>query len=303
MDTVLVQHSIQISNKQDHVVCLGIFDGVHLGHRALIEATVSKAKEKNLQAAAVTFFGATWQNRIYTLEQQLDLLSKLGLDRVFIIAFDEFFKNLSPQLFVRDYLAHYIRAKEVICGFNYRFGKKQSGDLTILNDLGKAYGYGLTVIPPVSFKGQVVSSTLIKQYLQEGKMKEVNALLGDPYFISGVIAAGKKLGRLLRFPTINIRLSHPLSPLRLGVYTSRTQIDKTVYEGITNIGTAPTVSSGKPIVCETHLFDFSREIYHHEAKVQLLDFIRAEQRFQNLEELNHQIAQDVHLAKEWFQNE
>lgn len=302
MKTILINDGLKIENNEKYAVCLGIFDGIHLGHRALIEKTVSIAKEKNIKSSMLTFYKKAAGSKIQSLETQINIVRELGIDTFFILDFNEELKNKSPEEFIDEYLVSYIKAKEVICGFNYRFGKDRKGS----SDTLKAFenkGYNLTVVPEVKIGEETVSSTLIKKYLSEGNVKKANLFLSGCYMVEGCVREGKKIGRTINFPTVNICAPYECCNLKAGVYAVDIEIDGNKYHGISNIGKAPTVRNSDEIVIETYIIDFSSDVYNKNVKVYFKDFIREEKKFQSLEELKETISLNLETAKKILKEE
>jgi len=295
MKTILINKDCKIENSDSYAVCLGIFDGVHLGHKALMEKTVALAKKRKLKSAVLTFLKKGEKNKIYPLEIQVKLIEKMGIDTLFIIDFNSEFKNLSPESFIKNYLIEYIHAKEVICGFNFKFGKERCGTTETLMEYEKE-GYNLTVIPPVYKDEEIVSSTLIKEYLKDGNIKTVNKLLGDFYTLEGTVKDGAKIGRTINFPTVNVPFKSECLPVKCGVYAAKIEIDGKEYKGISNVGYAPTVRKNGEIITETHILDFSGEVYNKYVKISLTDFIREEKKFKDINELKEEIDNNLKTA-------
>lgn len=295
MKTILINKDCKIENNDSYAVCLGIFDGVHSGHRALMKKTVALAKENNLKSAVLTFYTKGEKNKIYPLEIQVKLIEKMGIDTLFIVDFDSEFKIQSPEVFIKDYILDYLNAKEVICGFNFRFGKDRSGTTDTLKEY-ESLGYNLTVIPPVCKDGEIVSSTLIKSYLKDGSIKTANKLLEGFYTLEGTVRDGSKIGRTINFPTVNVPYKRECLSVKCGVYAVKIEIDGKEYRGISNVGYAPTVRTTGEIITETHILDFSGEVYNKYVKISLAEFIREEKKFNNIDELKEEINSNLKAA-------
>lgn len=296
MKVILIDNELKIENKEKYAVCLGVFDGVHLGHQKLIEKTVCVAKENNVKSAVLTFVKTFEDNKIYPFEENLRIFESHGIDTVFAVDFNEQFKNYSPEYFISKYLIEYIKASFVVCGFNFRFGKERKGDTDMLLKYSEG-NYLLTVIPNVEISGETVSSTLVKSLLKNGDIEKVNQCLDKAYFISGAVQKGNRLGRTINFPTANIPLDSSLSPVRAGVYSSRVLIGDKLYLGISNVGRAPTVRNGKTVMLETHILDYEGDLYNRDLKVYLIGFIREEKKFADLCELKDNITKNIETAR------
>lgn len=285
-------------NTDSYSLCLGMFDGVHLGHRALVSKTLEVAKEKNLRSGAVTFLSPVPADRIYLFEQQAELFAECGLDTLFVILFNRSFKKTSPSVFVRDYLCGYMNAKHVVCGSDFSFGTDRSGDVNTIAALSGDYGYTYDIIPKLSKGDSVISSSLIRNLLEDGRVKKANELLGKEYYISGCVENGFQLGRTIGFPTANIGISQCLCRLKKGVYESRVEIDGKIWLGITNIGTAPTAGKEKAVLSETYVIGYDGNLYNKNISVSLIDYLREEKKFSGLDELKAVISENIRTVCE-----
>jgi riboflavin kinase/FMN adenylyltransferase len=292
------------------VVALGNFDGVHIGHRAIIDAARREAAAIGGRTLAWTFRGRTKSGNtplLTTPEYKCRLLLEAGCDDVICADFNEY-RDYSPECFVREVLIEGLNCRVAICGFNYRFGKSGAGNAALLSALMEAHGGHALMLPPVTVRlcgesadsGEccevVVSSSLIRIALADGRPRDAAAMLGRPYSVRLPVEHGRRLGRLIGFPTINQRFPDGMIEPRRGVYVCSCTIDDAVYRGVTNIGTRPTVESGGVVTMETHLFGFSGDLYGAEVEVSLLYFIRPEVKFESIEELRLAIARDAEIA-------
>ncbi len=281
---------------ENHAICLGSFDGIHKGHKKLMEKTVSLAKEKGIKSAVVTFMQTPQKNKVFLMEENLKRIEATGIDKVFIIKFNDEFKKLSPEDFVNNYLVGIFLAKYVVCGFNFRFGFNREGNTDTLLKLGKEH-FELIVVDKVTCDGETVSSSYIKKLLASGNIERVNTLLGDCYEISDAVHKGKQLGRSIEIPTVNQTLSPSLCEIKKGVYSSVTEIDGKIYKSISYIGYAPTVNEVGDVILETHILDFKGDLYNKHIRVRLIGFIREEKKFASLEELKDEIELNINTAK------
>lgn len=298
MRMILVNSKMPLVNKEPCCVCLGMFDGVHRGHQALLEETRRTAKQKGLRSAAATFLTKREKNCVDTLDIQLSSLGE-QMDFVFVFLFDEKLRGEKPEEFIVNSLKGSLNAQHIVCGFNFRFGHNRQGDTKLLEDLSEKYHYGLSIVPPVKEAGQVISSTLIREALRAGKIDEANRMLGRPFALSGFVRMGNQIGRTLQMPTINVPIDPCVVELPNGVYASKTEIDGTVYESITNIGTAPTFQEKKK-VSETFLLNFDQDVYNKRAKVSLYHFLRGERKFSGPEELIRTIKGDIERCAQYY---
>ena len=305
---------IPFTNKAENtalpsVICLGNFDGVHIGHARLLEETVKicRSSDDNIRACALCFvpfpsdfFSKTHVRHIMSTKEKLDTFKKMGLDGAYICNFEEI-HDYSPSRFIKDILINSCACKGVVCGFNYRFGHRAAGtpkDLEAVFDTFK-------MIDPVMMNWQTVSSSLIKENIEKGNISSANEMLGRPFSITHTVVHGKNLGIKLGFPTLNhIFKTNELIPA-FGIYATTTTVDNDHYVSVTNIGTRPTVSDSDIVTCETHIIacDNGIDLYGREIKVSFFKKIRDEKRFSSLDELSAAIALDVETAKNYFSSQ
>ncbi len=273
-------------------IALGTFDGVHLGHRAVIEGAVKSGET----AVAVTFLKppkAYFQKNIgllMTPEDKKKEFEKLGIDRTFFMDFSEV-REMSAEDFLR-FLTETFNPSHISCGFNYRFGNCGKGDTALLEDFCQKNSIALTVIPPVLWDGEQISSTLIRECLNNGQVVRANKLLGRPFGFTAEIIHGDKRGRTIGFPTVNQMYPKSLTTLKFGVYKSSITVEGVKYKSITNIGVRPTFKT-QYVSAETHIIGFDGEIYGQTVTVELLEFLREEKKFGSTEELKNAIEQDI----------
>ena len=283
-------------------VALGIFDGVHLGHRAVIsKATGVETPEGMLRAAVFTFSQSPWALpkdsawELLSPAQKIKALESLGVEEMLLADFEQI-RDMSPAEFVAEVLDASLHAKRVCCGFNYRFGKNGAGDAALLARLCGERGIEAVTVPPVEVDGRPVSASRIRRLIEAGEVKEAARLLGRPFTLDFNVVGGQKLGRLLGTPTINQPLpAHFVRP-RFGVYASSVEVDGRVTHGVTNIGVRPTVGADAPLA-ETWIADFTGDLYGKAVPVSLVQFLRPEQKFESVEELQRQILRDGREAR------
>ncbi len=288
------------------VIALGFFDGVHVGHGALLRQARQKAHELGCSAAALTFephpntviFGEKTP-LINTLPERRQLMTGLyGIDEMLVLPFDRAFMEMDWQDFVRNVLAEQFEAAHVVCGFDYTFGYRGLGNARNLQALCKELGLGCDVVEKVELLGDEVSSTRIRALLEQGKLEEANTLLGHPHLITGVVSHGKELGRVLGFPTANLPLGEELVEPKRGVYAAKVILQNgNVYKGVTNVGSRPTFGDGTHITVETYLLDFAGDLYGQEMQVELVKFLRPEQKFASVDELKQSVLKDIENVK------
>lgn len=281
-------------------VTIGKFDGVHKGHRKLLEEVLT-AKASGLLACGVSIFPPPGSERtlIYTAKEQRRIMKELGLDVLMQVALDDEMKELSPEQFVKEVLCDALHAKRVVTGEDFRFGKERRGDVPLLQKLSVEYGFELICVPKVEEQGERVSSTEIRKLLEKGAVGEAGEFLGQPYFVQGNVVHGKQLGRTLGIPTINVLPSpEKLLPL-YGVYATRTKAGNSWYRSITNIGLRPTVKDEKRVSVETYLEGFEGDLYDECVVTEFLKFLRPEQKFDSIHKLKEAMNNDI---KECFAN-
>ncbi len=284
-------------------VALGNFDGVHKGHQALLAGAAEQAKLLGAPLSVLTFephprrffVPDTGPFRLTLPPAKTRLLGEHGVLAVLAQRFDQAFAALSPDAFVDDVLLEGLGARHVVCGYDFTFGARRGGNVERLREQGRAKGFGVTVLDPVMREGEIYSSTRIREALRAGWPSEAAELLGRPWEIEGVVEKGDQRGRTIGFPTANVALGEHLRP-RFGVYAVRALIDGKWHDAVANLGKRPTV--GKLVEnFEVHLFDFAGDLYGHELRVALVDFIRPEMKFAGLDQLKAQIAADGQAAR------
>ncbi|BEQ15115.1 bifunctional riboflavin kinase/FAD synthetase [Desulfoferula mesophila] len=286
------------------VITIGNFDGVHLGHQALFAKAVERAKALGGTSLAVTFEPhpirvlrpAVNLPLITTLRQKLVLMGQSGLDLTLCLRFDQDFASLSADAFVDKLLVSRLGAAEVVVGYDFAFGHKGLGDLDLLRSKGERWGFAVHVVGPVIIDGRPVSSTRVRQEVADGNMEGARHLLGRHYQVAGRVVAGHgRGGRLLGFPTANLKVSDELLP-GPGVYAVLVELaDGRLLKGANNIGNNPTFDDGALSV-ETHLLDFDGDIYGQDIRLHFVERLRGEQRFDSPEALKAQIGLDIERA-------
>ena len=282
-------------------VALGTFDGVHRGHRVLINSAIEEAKKNGGISVVYTFLNHPLEiiapervpKMINTIDEKLRLLEEMGVDYVVLQTFDEKYAETSKEEFIDKILIEYLGAKEIFVGFNYTFAERGSGNVEYLRKVAPKKGIKLNEIKAIEYKGQVLSSTLIRKFILEGKIEEANMFLGRPFFISGEVEHGKKLGRVLGFPTANLKVVNKVYP-PFGIFGGTVLIEgeKEKYNAVVNIGKNPTLKPGELSV-EVHILDFNRDIYGKKIDVSIEKHLRDEKKFGSMEELRPGIRNDV----------
>jgi len=286
------------------VTAIGNFDGVHLGHRAILKAAIDHARGAGGTAFALTFdplpakllAPARAPRLILTPDDKLEMLRLSGIDGVIVINFTLELSLLSPRDFVRDYLRGKIGVREVVVGHNFRYGHNRAGTAAMMVELGRELGFDTDVVGPVKVDGIEVSSTRVREAIAAGDLRGAARLLGRYHFLRGPVVRGRERGRTIGFPTANLASETECIPPD-GVYATRVILDDGAYPAIANIGMRPTFSESERSI-EAHIFDFTRDIYGMRIKLELVERVRAERKFDNADALKAQIALDVSKVRE-----
>ena len=281
------------------VIALGFFDGVHLGHGALLKTAKQRAQELGSTAAAMTFDAHPQQVLtgnpvpLLTLPEERARLMKAqyAMDEVIILPFDRELASLDWEQFVQRYLQD---ACHVVCGYDYRFGRGGQGTAQKLAEKCLELGKGCDIVEKVELDGEAVSSTRIRSLVQEGRIEEAGRCLGHPYAIAGTVIRGKQLGRTLGIPTANLAVPEGILPPKNGVYATKVHLpDGSVHIAVTNVGLRPTVEDGLGLMVEPWLLDFDGDLYGSELRVEFYHFIRPEQRFDGIDALKAEILRNA----------
>lgn len=298
------------SKDRGAVVALGNFDGFHRGHQVVIGEAGRLARSMGVNLTVVvtephpvSFFAPHIPPfRLTPFRERAQLLESFGVDHLLVLPFDKDLAGLAAQDFVKNILLDAIGALHVFVGYDYRFGKGRGGGIDVLNWMGYMEGFGLSVIQPVTvglegYAGDVYSSTLIRKALQNGEARKAAALLGHWWSINGRVTKGDQRGRTIGFPTANVEMGESLQP-KLGVYAVRVMVEGEgkILNGVANIGKRPTFDK-RDILLEVHLFDFEGDLYNSHLRVQLIAFLRSEQKFDGIDALKKQITTDGKVAR------
>jgi len=285
------------------VVALGVFDGVHLGHRAILRRALERARAVGLDALACTFdphpLEVLQPGRspapISTLDERLALIAETGVDGAVVVAFTPALARVEPEAFVGDALLGRLRAREVVVGFNHRFGRGARGDAALLERLGRERGFTAHVIAPLTEAGVTVSSSEIRAALARGDVGGAARFLGRPYTIRGAVIRGAERGRALGFPTANVAPERPVL-VPAGVYACRAQVGQGAWSAVVNVGVRPTFGE-TVLAVEAHLLDFTGDLYGASLTLDVIARLRDERRFDSVDQLVAQIRQDVETAR------
>lgn len=291
---------------KDSVVTIGTFDGVHRGHQKIIKRLVTIADTEQLQALVLTFFPHPRMvvqkdssiKLINTIDEKANLIQDLGVDHLVVKAFTKEFSRLTALEYVRDVLVNTLHVKHIIVGYDHHFGRNRTANIKDLKEYGAFYGFKVTEIDAQEVGDVAVSSTKIRTALKEGAIKEANQFLGYPFMLNGTVVKGKGLGKTIQFPTANLKIEEPYKLIpKKGVYLVQALIEKELVYGMLNIGTNPTVSSTNTLSIEVFFFNFNKNLYDTELRIQLLDRIRDEIKFTDLEALKTQLERDQQTAQ------
>ena len=290
------------------VLAIGNFDGIHLGHQAILRATVDGARALHAVPTVLTFDPSPRKVlrpesaplRLSTIAQRMEWFSALGIEAAVIMPFTLELSRLSPEEFVEQILVRDLHVKTVLVGENFHFGHNQAGNVKLLKELGSKSGFAVVVIPPVEYHGEIVSSTIIRREVAEGDVSHAGRLLGRPFALTGQVVPGSGTGRKFTFPTLNLAAEQELLPAR-GVYITRTVFESETcsHRSVTNIGMRPTFN-GSSLSVETHLLDFQPEATPRRIEVRFWERLREEKKFSGPEELRAQIASDIARANQFF---
>jgi riboflavin kinase / FMN adenylyltransferase len=289
------------------VLALGNFDGVHRGHRKILERVKRVANEHGSTSVVMTFDPHPPRvvrpdkapPLLMTKAQKLEAIAESGIQGAAIVRFTRELSQWDPETFVRAVLVEWLHVSEVWVGANFLFGHDRAGNFSLLRSLGARYGFRAEKIDPVRYKDFVVSSTRVRRLVSEGRVDEAGALLGHQYFVDGKVMQGDQRGRTIGFPTANLCTENELLPPH-GVYATTTRVADVVYPSVTNVGTRPTVDSSGKTTVETHLFDFDRDLYGSTIRIGFVQRLRDERRFDSVDLLRQQIAADVQQARVLF---
>jgi riboflavin kinase/FMN adenylyltransferase len=315
---MLLTHGASDAALPPVALTVGNFDGIHCGHRAMLQRLTSEARKRTLVSCVLTFephpleffermrqqAGESVQRpaptRLSSLREKLELLAACRVGRVHIQRFAKPFAALEPETFVEQVLAKRLKARWILIGEDFRFGAKRAGDVPLLKNLGRRYGYEVETLPAVTQAGARVSSSAVRAALAAGDLASAEALLGRRYSISGRVVHGRKLGRELGFATANVQLKHNRPPLT-GIYAVRVHgIGETARPAVASLGVRPTITASGRAVLEVHLFDFSGDLYDAHLRVEFLHKIRDEEKYSDLETLKAQIVRDCEAAKSFL---
>ena len=292
------------------VVTIGTFDGVHLGHRKILQTLNTIAKENHLDSALLTFFPhprmVLQQNQdlklINTIEERIELLAETQIDHLIIEPFTKEFSRLTAEEYIENYLVNYLNAKVVIVGYDHRFGRNRDANIDDLKRFAKEFDFKVVEISKQDIEDVAISSTKIRRAINDGNIQLANSYLTQPFTLRGEVVKGKQLGQVLGYPTANLKIDEAYKIIpKIGVYIVKTEIEKNIYYGMMNIGFNPTVSdsTGHKTI-ETNFFKFEGDLYGKTLKIQLLHRIRDEKKFNSVDDLKLAMENDKKISKDYI---
>lgn len=286
---------------KNSVLTLGTFDGIHLGHQQIISAVVEKSKQYNMRNFVLTFDPhprkvLSKDDKVYLLssiDEKIEIFDKLGVENLFIIEFTKEFSQQSAEEFIKKYLVECVGLSEIIIGYDHHFGKGRGGNADTLSAIGTENNFSTTIIPSYKLDDSIISSTKIRNALNEGNVVLASKMLGRYYSFSGKVVGGEKRGRKLGYPTANIKpdAEEKLLPL-IGIYAVKVSLNNSVYNGLLSIGRRPTFYDDGEIVSEVYIYDFDKQIYGEIIKVEMVERLRGEEKFNSTDELISQMNKD-----------
>ena len=290
------------------VLTIGNYDGIHIGHQKIIERVVRKAREISGTAMLMTFNPHplsvlkpdTYTRLITPLHLKKKLIKASGIEVLLLVPFDAQFQRLTPEIFIKDILADRLAVKEIVVGYDFKFGKGGTGNVTMLKKLAGTYGFRFETIEAITLDGERVGSNAIRKLIMDGNVEKAAQFLGRPHMIEGVVVKGENRGKWMGFPTINLDTFFELVP-KNGVYMTEVELKGRRKLAVTNIGFNPTFD-GKKFLMETHILDFSGNLYGKEVVIYFHKRIRDEMKFSGIDELKERISKDVALAREYFRH-
>jgi riboflavin kinase/FMN adenylyltransferase len=290
------------------VLTIGNFDGLHLGHRLVIEKLAEYGKRLNLPTVVMVFepqpleyfLGDHAPSRLTRLREKAIQFSKMPIDELLVLPFNSTIADYDPELFISDILIKQLHVKHLVIGDDFHFGKSRRGNFALLLSYGRQYGFEVENSHSFEWEGLRISSTLIRDALQDGRLDQARIMLGRDYSVCGRVAHGDKRGRQLGFPTANVRLFRKNSPISGVFAVTITGLDGKEYQGVANLGGRPTIEADATPILETHLFNFNADIYGKYVEIHFKEKIRNEMRFNSLTQLQTQIREDINVSKQIF---
>ncbi|MEE9448767.1 MAG: bifunctional riboflavin kinase/FAD synthetase [Ignavibacteriaceae bacterium] len=291
----------EVTHNDNTIITLGTFDGIHMGHKEIIEAVVQKVSEFGGRSLLITFSphprkvipGGNEIKLLSTLSEKKKIIETFGIDNLLVIQFTKEFSQQTPEEFVEKYLINGIGVKEIVIGYNHHFGKGRGGNIEILKKKGREIGFKVTEVPECKMDNIIVSSTKIRKALVAGDIVKANKMLGRFYSFEGVVVQGDKRGRELGFPTANLLVENEDKLLpATGIYAAECVVEEEKHNALLNIGSRPTFHEAGEIIPEVYIIDFNKKIYNQTVQVNVVEWIRGEEKFSSAEELVKQMRKD-----------
>jgi len=309
---IVIKDFDSVDYDKKSVITVGTFDGIHLGHRKIMDSVNEIKKSKGLRSVIITFEPhpqIVLKNKVpdikilSTFEEKLELFESLNIDIVYVIKFTKKFSQNSAEDFYVNYIINKFGLSDIVIGYDHMVGRNREGGFETLKSLSGKYDFEIHKIDELKTEGYIVSSTVIRHMLQSSSVKDAAMLLNDYYSLTGKVIHGDELGRKIGFPTANIK---PVSEYKLipqnGVYLVKSEIKGKNYFGMMNIGVRPTVTEGQKLTLEVHFLDFGGDLYGQMLKIKFIDYIRKEKKFNSVEELKKQIKKDKEFSKDLINN-
>lgn len=302
---IYLRGTTDFSIEEPSAITFGKFDGIHRGHRLLLDTVIQK-KEENLNAVVFTFdipprkkVEGDRGEVLTTNEEKMHIFENLGVDYLVECPFTEEIRNMEAVDFI-EMIVEKLHVKYMVVGTDFHFGHNRAGDYKLLQENAERFGYEVLVMEKMKDGDRDISSTFVRENIKEGNMEKANELLGYSYFVQGIVEHGNEIGRTIGFPTVNLVPDEDKLLPPFGVYITKILIGGEEYCGITNVGCKPTIEGVNPIGVETHVLDFSDDVYDMSVEVEFLHRIRAEVKFGSIEELKAQLKQDIKIARIYF---
>jgi len=299
-----------IAFEKPTAVTIGNFDGVHLGHKELINKTIAIGEKKDIIPVMFTFSNHPLEflydkqiDYLTSFEQKIKIIEQMGMKNIVSIPFSYEIKDMSTQMFAKEILINKLKATDIIMGFDSKLGNGRQGSVDYLYELGQKKGFEVHIVQPVMIENMRVSSSFIRELIKTGEVKRAEYFLGRKYMLEGKVVHGKKLGRKLGFPTANLEINQNILLPKRGVYFCKIEIDNKIYDSAVSIGYNPTVQSNKAyqeIFVEAHILEFEDDIYGKSVKIYFMDRLRDELKFNSLEDLVRQLNRDVLRIKNYI---
>ena len=301
-----VYRCIEDFSATNPILTIGMFDGVHAGHRAILRELEQAKKSLNGESVLLTFwphprifFGKTEGFKMLTtMEEKLELLEQIGLDVCLVLPFSTEFAQLSPENYISQIIHRGIGAKKVVIGYDHKYGHNGSGSFELMQNYGKRMGFEVEQVSALTIDEKEISSTKIRNSIAQGNIETANKFLSYQYFINGNVIAGSQIGRTIGFPTANVQVNSSYKEIPAkGVYSGTVKVDNIDYQAVINIGNNPTINTDLPLSVEVHLLDFSQDIYGKNIRIAFAKKLRDEQQFASLTELQKAIQNDVKMVR------